>query len=63
MLTADDDYFRSNRESFPLPIQKQLSKKRLTFRYSFVAFLYCTLNIEHFERNEPPRLRRDYLNG
>ena len=52
-MTLDDKYSRSNRENLPLPIQRQLSKKLKTFSQFFIAVLECTLNLEHFEKNEP----------
>ena len=50
MLTTYDEYSRSNRGNLPLPIQIQLSGKLKTFSEIFVAFLECTLNLEHFEK-------------
>ena len=63
--------FRHNRESLPLPIQMQLSKKPNTFCCFFIAFLESTCNFEHFLKNEPHSLsiseigdseRHGYLN-
>ena len=71
-LTADDEYSRSNRKNLLLPIQRQLSKKLNTFSQFFIAFLECTLNLEHFEKKNEPHSssisevidseRRAYLN-
>ena len=52
-LTPDDEYSRSNRKNLPLPIQRQLSEKLKTFSQLFITFLECTLNLEHFKKNEP----------
>ena len=49
-LTTYDEYSRTNRENLPLPIQIQLSEKLKTFSEIFIAFLECTLNLEHFEK-------------
>ena len=49
-MTADDEYFRYNRENVPLLIQMQLSKKQKTFCEVFIAFLESTLNFEHFAK-------------
>ena len=48
-LTTDYGYSRSNRESLPVPIQRQLSEKLKTFS-NFLLVLECTLNLEHFEK-------------
>ena len=72
MLTTNYEYSRSNRENLPLPIQRQLSEKLKTFSQFFIALLECTLNLEHFEKNEPHSSsisevidseRRAYLNA
>ena len=49
----DGEYSHSNRENSPLPIQKQLSEKLKYFSKFFIAYLECTLNLEHFEKNQP----------
>ena len=51
-LTADYEYFRSNKENLPLPIQMQLFKKPKTFCCNFIAFLESTLNIKRFEEKK-----------
>ena len=48
-LTADCEYFRSNRENLPLPVQMQLSKKPKIFCCNFIASLESKLNFEHFQ--------------
>ena len=42
-LTANGKYSRRNRESFQQQIQIQLSQKRQTFSWFFIAFLKSTL--------------------
>ena len=49
----DGEYSHTNRENLPLPIQRQLSEKLKYFSKFFIAFLECTLNLEHFEKIEP----------
>ena len=72
-LTTIYEYFRSNRENLPLPIQMQLTKKSKKICKFFIVCLEFTLNFEHFEKiNEPRRIsisevidfeRRAYLNA
>ena len=52
-VTTDYEYSRGNKENLQLPIQRQLSEKLKTFSQFFIAFLKCTLNLEHFDKNEP----------
>ena len=70
-MSADYEYFRSNRENIPLPIQMRISQKPKTNWCNLIAFLQSTLNLKHFEKNEPHRLsisgiidsvRHGYLN-
>ena len=71
-LTADDKYSGSNMKNFLQQFQTPLSQKQKTFSGFFIAFLKCTLNLEHFQkRDEYPSLiisgiieteRRGYLN-
>ena len=68
-----DEYFRHNREDFPLPFQIQISKKPKPFCCIFIAFLESTLNFEYFEKNNEPHSisifqiidseKRGYLNA
>ena len=51
-MTTYDEYSCRNRENLPLPIQIQLSGKLKSFSHSFIAFLQCTSNLEHFEKTE-----------
>ena len=72
-LTPNYEYSRSNRKNLPLPIQRQLSIKLNNFSQFFIAFLKCTLNLEHFEKKNEPHSsslsevidseRRAYLNA
>ena len=45
-FTADNEYFRNNREIFLLPIYMQLSQKPTTFCCFLIAFLESPLNFE-----------------
>ena len=48
MLTANYEYFRSNRENLLLPIQ-------ILFFQFFIVFLESTLTFEYYKKkNEPP---------
>ena len=59
-------------KKFPQQFQTPLSKKQKIFSLFFIAFLKCTWNLEHFEKEDLcPSLiiseiidaeRRDYLN-
>ena len=49
-LTANDEYFRSNRKIVLLQIQMQLSKKLKALRCSFIAFLQPALIFEDFKK-------------
>ena len=71
-MTADCEYFRSNRENLPLPIQMQISQKPKTNWCNLIVFLQSTLNLKHSEKNEPHSLsisgiidsaRHGYLNA
>ena len=55
-LTTDYEYSRNNRENLPLPIQWQLSEKLKTISQLFIAFLECTLNLEHFEKKKKKKM-------
>ena len=52
MLTLEDEHSRTIWENLQLPIQRQLYKKLKSFSYFFIAFLECTLNLEHFEEKK-----------
>ena len=51
-FTNDDKYCRLFRDNLTQPIQILLSKKRKTFSKFFSAFLKCTLNFEHSQKND-----------
>ena len=51
-LTPDDKYSRRYMQIFWQQFQRPLSQKgMLVFRF-FIAFLKCTLNLEHSEKKE-----------
>ena len=58
-LTTDYEYSRNNRENLPLPIQWQLSEKLKTISQLFIAFLECTLNLEHFEKKKKKKKKNE----
>ena len=51
-LTADDKYSGSNMQNFTQQFQTPLSQKKKTFSWFFIAFLKCTLNLEHFQEKD-----------
>ena len=51
-LTADDKYSGSNMQNLQQPFQTPLSHKKKTFSWFFIAFLKCTLNLEHFQKKD-----------
>ena len=51
-LTADDKYSGSNVQIFQQQFQTRLSHKEKTFSGSFIAFLKCALNLEHFRKKD-----------
>ena len=71
-LTDDDKYSGSNMQNLRQQFQTLLSQKQKTFSVSFIEFLKCALNLEHFQKkDEYPSLiiseiidaeRRGYLN-
>ena len=71
-LTADDKYSGSNMQNLRQQFETPLSRKQKTFSGSFIAFLKCAWNFEHFQKkDEYPSLiiseiidaeRRGYLN-
>ena len=48
-MTTDDKYSRRNMLKFTKEIEAPFSQKQKTFSGYFIAFLKCTLNLEHFE--------------
>ena len=56
-LTGEYMHSRSNMQNFPQQFQTQLSQKRKGFFRFFIAFLKCTLSLEHFAtKRESPCL-------
>ena len=51
-MTADDKYIRCNMENFPQQLQTQISQKEKIFSGSFIAYLECASNLEHFEKKD-----------
>ena len=51
-LTADNKYFRCNVQNFAQQVQTPLSQKQKPFSQSFIAFLKCAWNLEHFEKKD-----------
>ena len=51
-LTADDKYSGSNMQNFPQQFQMPLSQKEKNFSGFFIAFLKCSLNLEHFQKKD-----------
>ena len=57
-LAANDKYSVLNSHKLMLPNQMQLCQKQKTFSQVFSAFLYSSLNFEHFEKKDCPRRSR-----
>ena len=51
-LTADNKYSSCNVDNFGQQVQMPLSQKQETFSRSFIAFLKCAWNLEHFEKKD-----------
>ena len=51
-LTADNNYSPCNVHNFAQQVETQLSQKQKTFSESFIAFLKCAWNSEHFEKKD-----------
>ena len=51
-MTTDDKYSRRNMLNFTQQFEPPLSQKQKTFSKSFLAFLKCALNLEHFEKKD-----------
>ena len=54
-LTPDDKYSRRNMQIFWLQLQTPLSQKWKSFSRLLIAFLKCSLNLEHSEKKEENR--------
>ena len=51
-LTADDKNHCRNMQNFLQQLQTLLSEKRKIFSGFFIAFLKCTWNLDHFEKED-----------
>ena len=51
-LTPDDKYSRPNMQIFWQQLQMPLFQKSKSFRRLLIAFLKCSLNLEHSETKE-----------
>ena len=51
-MTPDDKYSRRNMQIFWQQFQTPLSRKGKTSVESFIAFLKCAQNLEHYEKKE-----------
>ena len=49
-MTTDDKYSRQNMLNFTQELEAPLSQRQKLFYGSFLAFLKCDLNLEHFEK-------------
>ena len=54
-LTADDKYSGSNMQNLRQQFQTPLSQKQKISSGFFIAFLKCTLNLEHFPKKDEYR--------
>ena len=52
VLTADNKYSGSNMQNLQQHFQTQLSKKKKTFSWFFIAFLKWTWNLKLFEKKD-----------
>ena len=51
-MTADDRYIRCNIHNFQQQVQTLISQKQKIFSGSFIAYLECASNLEHFEKKD-----------
>ena len=51
-LTADEQYSGSNMQNFPQQFQTPLTRKQKSFSGTFIAFLKCSWNLEHFWKKD-----------
>ena len=49
-MTADDRYIRCNIHNFQQELQTPIAQKQKIFSRSFIAYLECASNLEHFEK-------------
>ena len=51
-MTADDRYIRCNIHNFQQQLQTPIYQKEKIFSGSFIAYLECASNLEHFEKKD-----------
>ena len=51
-LTADDKYSDSNMQNLQQQFQTPIYQKQKIFSGFFIAFLKCTWNLKHFQKND-----------
>ena len=51
-MTADDRYIRCNIHNFQQQLQTPKSQKQKIFSGSFIAYLECASNLEHFQKKD-----------
>ena len=51
-MTTDEEYSRRKMLSFEEQLEVPLSQRQKIFSGSFLAFLECALNLEHFEKKD-----------
>ena len=51
-MTTDDKYSRLNMMNFTQQLEAALSQRQKIFSGSFLQFLKCALNLEHFEKKD-----------
>ena len=51
-MTTDDKYSRRNMLNLTQQFEPTLSQKQKTFSQFFLAFLKCTLNLQHFWKKD-----------
>ena len=51
-MTADDRYIRCNIHNFQQQLQTPKSQKQKIFSGSFIAYLECASNLEHFKKKD-----------
>ena len=51
-MTTDDKYSRLNMMNFTQQLEAALSQREKIFSGSFLPFLKCALNLEHFEKKD-----------
>ena len=51
-MTADDRYIRCNIHNFQQQLETPISQNEKIFSGSFIAYLECASNLEHFEKKD-----------